>query len=351
MDFTADLFPTTSLLTAWYESGHRVLPWRDDPTAYHVWISEIMLQQTRVQAVIPYYQRFLSLYPDVHALAQAPEDPLLKAWEGLGYYSRARNIQKAAQLVCQRWDGQLPHTYADWLSLPGIGPYTAGAVCSIALGLPVPAVDGNVLRVFSRLLSLEEDISQPKVKEKITRLVSDLIPVQKPGIYNQALMELGATVCLPAGIPLCEQCPVREYCSAYANETPTLFPLKSPKKDRKIQLRTVFLLEHQGRLGILQRPPQGLLSGMWELPNSEGHLTDREARSLLEQWIVFAGEPIPLSPAKHIFTHLEWQMIGWRIPVESYKLASPYRWATTDELQNLYAIPSAFSAFLAQFFR
>ena len=232
MDFYTALSPTVLPLLKWYQAGHRDLPWRQNPTPYQVWISEIMLQQTRVQAVIPYYHRFLSLFPDVAALAQAPEEQLLKAWEGLGYYSRARNLQRAARIICDRFDGCCPTGYDDWLALPGVGPYTAGAVCSISLGLPVPAVDGNVLRVFSRLLALEEDIAAPAVKKELTALAAALIPPDAPGEYNQALMELGATVCLPNGTPLCQSCPISGCCRAFQEQHQMLFPLKSPKKPR-----------------------------------------------------------------------------------------------------------------------
>ena len=346
MDSYVRLSSTPHLLVNWYRAGHRTLPWRESPTLYHVWISEIMLQQTRVQAVIPYYERFLSLFPDVAALAQAPEEELLKAWEGLGYYSRARNLQKAARLVCERLGGSFPTTYDGWLSLPGVGPYTAGAVCSIALGLPVPAVDGNVLRVFSRLLALEENIAAPSVKNDLTRLASALIPSDAPGEYNQSLMELGATVCLPNGAPLCRSCPVADYCRACQDGNQASFPLKNSKKPRKILPMTVFLVENHGRWALIRRPDKGLLAGLWEFPNIDRRLNRKQTVEYLSSWIRPAGPPQSLSPATHIFTHLEWHMTGWKISAEEILPGCPFVWAKPEEIQQTYAIPAAFSSFL-----
>ena len=344
--YQMELGPTSRLLTQWYRAVRRDLPWRRDPMPYHVWISEIMLQQTRVQAVIPYYERFLSQFPDVQALANAPEEALLKCWEGLGYYSRARNLQRAAQMICSQLGGQFPTDWEGWMQLPGVGPYTAGAVCSIAYSLPVPAVDGNVLRVFSRLMALEEDPASPPVKKALTALVASLIPPQSPGDYNQALMELGATVCLPNGAPLCDRCPVRAFCRAYQNDTQLLFPLKSPKKPRKVLPMTVFLLEYQGQWALQQRPAKGLLAGLWEFPHADGTLDSSKAVSYFGEWIIPAGAPSPLKPASHLFTHLEWRMTGFRLPVQSVLPGCPFCWAKPEQLQNQYPIPSAYSAFL-----
>ncbi len=352
MDFVeahaAALFPICQPLLDWYAAAHRQLPWREAPTPYRVWVSEIMLQQTRVQAVIPYYERFLSLFPDVGALAEAPQDRLLKAWEGLGYYSRARNLQKAAQQICQRLGGRFPETYEGWLSLPGVGPYTAGAVCSIALGLPVPAVDGNVLRVFARLLALEEDIGAPAVKREMTRLAAAILPADRPGEFNQALMELGATVCLPGKTPLCGSCPLSGHCRAFSDQNQALFPLKSPKKPRKIQPITVFLLSYQGQFALIRRPDTGLLAGLWEFPHADGTLDAAQSAALLADWVRLAGPPDRLEPAVHIFTHLQWHMTGWKWDVGEVLPGCPFQWALPRQLQNQYPIPSAFSPFLFQ---
>lgn len=344
--YTASLFPICQPLLDWYASSHRQLPWREEPTPYRVWVSEIMLQQTRVQAVIPYYERFLSLFPDVQALAAAPQEQLLKSWEGLGYYSRARNLQKAAQLICEQFGGRFPETYEEWLSLPGIGPYTAGAVCSIALGLPVPAVDGNVLRVFSRLLALEEDIASSTVKRDMTRLAAAILPGQFPGAFNQALMELGATVCLPGKNPLCSVCPLSDHCQAFSEQNQALFPLKSPKKPRKIQPITVFLLQYQDRWALVRRPDEGLLAGLWEFPHTDGALDPAQSAAILAPWVRLTEPPQPLEPATHIFTHLEWRMTGWKWEVQEVLSGCPLVWALPEQLQNQYPIPSAFSSFL-----
>ena len=344
--YAAALSPICRPLLDWYAAARRRLPWRETPTPYRVWVSEIMLQQTRVQAVIPYYERFLSLFPDVKALAAAPQDQLLKAWEGLGYYSRARNLQRAAQLILEHFDGRLPERYEDWLALPGVGPYTAGAVCSIALGLPVPAVDGNVLRVFARLLALEEDVAAPRVRQAMTRLAAAILPADRPGEFNQALMELGATVCLPGKTPRCGSCPLSDHCRALSDQNQALFPLKSPKKPRKIQPVTVLLLSYQGRWALTRRPDTGLLAGLWAFPHAEGALSAAQSAALLAPWVRLEEPPVPLPPASHIFTHLERRITGWRWPVQKVLPGCPFRWATPEQLQKQYPIPSAFSPFL-----
>lgn len=343
--YISALSPISQPLLDWYFSSHRCLPWREAPTPYRVWVSEIMLQQTRVQAVIPYYERFLSLFPDVQALAAAPQEQLLKAWEGLGYYSRARNLQKAAQIICERFGGRFPQTYDGWLSLPGVGPYTAGAVCSIALGQPVPAVDGNVLRVFSRLLALDADMGAPPVKREMTRLAASILPGQFPGEFNQALMELGATVCLPLKSPLCDSCPLSGHCRAFSEGNQAFFPLKSPKKPRKIQPITIFLLHNQGRWALVQRPFSGLLAGLWEFPHADGTLDPIQSAAYLANWVRLAGQPKPLDPAVHIFTHLEWYMTGWEWEVEKVLPSCPFTWGEPEQIQQSYPIPSAFSPF------
>lgn len=343
-EYTA-LSPTVRPLLDWYRASHRALPWRDDPTPYHVWISEIMLQQTRVAAVLPYYARFLKLFPDVRALANADEEVLLKAWEGLGYYSRARNLQKAAKQIAA--EGGFPVTYEGWLSLPGIGPYTAGAICSIACSLPYPAVDGNVLRVYSRLLALDADVSSPPVKKRLTALAASLLPDENPGDYNQALMELGATVCLPNGKPLCESCPIAAHCKAYADGDPAAFPLRPAKKPRPVLPLTVFVIrDGQGRIALQKRPDSGLLAGLWQFPNSEGQLSEKEALSFLRKSLPDAVLLGPLPAAKHIFTHLQWQMTGWLAQTELVLSDAPFVWVDPEEMEQNYSLPSAFSSFL-----
>ncbi len=217
-------------LLAWYRENARVLPWRSAPTAYHVWVSEIMLQQTRVAAVMDYYRRFLEVLPTVEELARCDEDRLMKLWQGLGYYSRARNLQRSARQIMDEHGGKFPADYAAIRALPGVGDYTAGAIASIAFCQPVPAVDGNVLRVVTRLTADSRDVTRPATKRDITAALEAVMPLQSPGDFNQALMELGATVCLPNGAPLCESCPARAFCAAHRDQRETDFPVKPPKR-------------------------------------------------------------------------------------------------------------------------
>ena len=248
-------------LLQWYDSRARVLPWRSQPTPYRVWVSEIMLQQTRVEAALPYFDRFMAALPDIAALAQAPEAQLLKLWEGLGYYSRVRNLQKAARQVMEQWGGMLPQKLEDLIALPGIGEYSAGAIASIAYGQRVPAVDGNVLRVVSRLLASRENVMDPKVKRQLRQQVWDIIPAQRPGDFNQSLMELGSLVCLPNGKPLCSDCPLENLCLGNRLAIAQELPVKPPKKARRVVPRTVFVLCSQGRLLLHRRPSRGPLCG------------------------------------------------------------------------------------------
>ncbi|MCD8103894.1 MAG: A/G-specific adenine glycosylase [Lachnospiraceae bacterium] len=306
-----------ALLTAWFDENARVLPWREDPLPYHVWVSEIMLQQTRVEAVKPYYARFMKALPDIRALAACPEDRLLKLWEGLGYYNRVRNMQKAARLVVEKYGGQLPRQYEKLLALPGIGSYTAGAIASIAYGQAVPAVDGNVLRVVSRLTENEDDISKQSVKKEVEEALKRVMSRDCPGTFNQALMELGALVCVPNGPPACERCPLRCFCRACQDGRQTDFPVKAGKKPRRIEECTVLVIRDRTHAAICRRAPQGLLAGLYELPSREGRLTRDEALSCV------AGDgfsPIrirPLAEAKHVFSHVEWHMTGYLVVVEN----------------------------------
>lgn len=333
-------------LLDWYRQNARRLPWRDEPTPYRVWISEIMLQQTRVEAVKPYFERFLQALPDVRALAEAEEKTYLKLWEGLGYYSRVRNLHRAACLIMERYGGELPRRYDELLSLPGIGPYTAGAVASIAYGIPVPAVDGNVLRVVTRLTADPSNISDPKVKKQIEERVRSVLPADAPGTFNQALMELGATVCLPNGLPQCEACPLRELCAGYAQGNPCFFPVKAAKKTRRIEQRAVLLFLCNQRLALHRRPNKGLLAGLWELPNELDLSSMREIRQAVGKWGLTALRIEKCGQAKHIFTHIEWHMTAYRIRVEEALETGGLQWVTPDELDGQYALPAAFRPFL-----
>lgn len=337
-------------LIHWYQAHSRQLPWRHNPTPYQTWISEIMLQQTRVEAVKGYYTRFLEALPDVKALADAEEDQLMKLWEGLGYYSRARNLQKCARILTERYQGQLPADYRLLQDLPGIGPYTAGAIASIAFGLPVPAVDGNVLRVYSRCRADYRDITLPETKKWVTAQLTEaleLLPQGVSGDFNQAVMELGATVCLPNGKPHCEACPISEFCTGRIKGCMLDLPVRGPKKGRRLESLTVFLIIRDEYFALRKRPEKGLLAGLWELPNIPGHLT---GQPLLEAIRAFGVEPLriePLGPARHIFTHVEWQMQGYRVTSDSFTKNEILHWVGPEEKKR-YALPSAFRYYLSE---
>ena len=334
-------------LLEWFYQNQRILPFRTDPSPYHVWLSEIMLQQTRVSAALPYYERFLAALPDIPALAACEEEKLHKLWEGLGYYSRVRNLQKAARIVCEQYGGQLPADYDALRALPGIGDYTAGAIASISFGLAVPAVDGNVLRVFSRLYNDPGMITDPKVKKAFTARVMAHQPPEKAGDYNQALMELGALVCLPNGVPLCEQCPLAGLCQARAAGTGLELPHKAPPKARSIQPVTVVLAEdEEGRFLLQQRPQKGLLAGLWQPLLWEGEsLTAEEVCARLEALGLACGKPEPLPAAKHIFSHIEWQMTGYAVRASAAPAPAGCVWASREQMQQEYTLPGAFKAY------
>ena len=326
----------------WYALSRRVLPWREEPTPYRVWISEIMLQQTRIEAVIPYYRRFLAELPDAAALAAVEQDRLLKLWEGLGYYSRARNLKRAAEIVMRDYGGELPHTAAQLRTLPGIGDYTAGAIASIACGEPEPAVDGNVLRVLSRLLENSGDILSPAVKKSVTSLLREHYPSgEAAALTTEGLMELGETICIPNGAPKCELCPWRSLCRAHQNGTEEKFPVKAPPRPRRIEERTVLLLRWGNRWAIRQREKKGLLAGLWEFPNELGAVTEEELRARFPQ----AERIAPCGSARHVFTHVEWRMEGWLLDLR--KPLPGLTWETAEEIRSRYSIPTALKAYLA----
>lgn len=334
-------------LCAWYRENRKPLPWRTDKSPYHVWLSEIMLQQTRIEAVIPYYHRFLDTLPTIEDLANCPDDLLMKLWEGLGYYSRVRNLKRAAILICDEHGGSLPNTFQELKKLPGIGDYTAGAIASIAYGLPEPAVDGNVLRVVSRLCTYDEDVMLPATKKRVTDQLRAIYPTgENAGELTQALMELGEIVCIPNGRPKCECCPVRTQCCAYQADVVESLPKKSPKKAKKDLFKTVFLLECNGKIALTKRPRDGLLGGLWEFPNIEGHLSPLEAEQFVR---LQQTEPLSCEKcgeAKHIFTHLIWNMIGYRITCDYPSEA--FVWVSPKDLDDTYALPTAFRFYRKQ---
>lgn len=338
-------------LLTWYGENKRVLPWREKKDPYEIWVSEIMLQQTRVEAVKPFYERFMRELPDVAALAACPEEKLLKLWEGLGYYNRVRNMQKAAQKIVEQYGGKFPADYEALKGLPGIGNYTAGAVASIAFGIPVPAVDGNVLRVMARIREDGEDILKQSVKTRVEKELTEIMPQEDPGAFNQAVMDLGAMVCLPNGAPKCEICPLKEQCLAGMHETWTEYPFKKSAKPRRIENRTVLLLLDGAHTAVRKRPKKGLLAGLYEFPNLPGVLSEKEALLEAEKLGVTPLHIQALPPYKHIFSHVEWHMTGYAIRIAGNDVENPKEkdagliFADAESAAEKYAIPSAFAAY------
>lgn len=336
-------------LLAWYRVSARDLPWRHTDDPYRIWVSEIMLQQTRVAAVLGYYQRFLSAFPTVETLANAPEEQLFKLWEGLGYYSRARNLQKAARMITAEYGGAFPQTYAELLTLPGIGDYTASAIASAAFGRREAAVDGNVLRIFTRITDCRDDITDLKTRRAVREALNAVMPrsAEEIRIFNQATMELGATVCVPNGPPKCVECPAAPFCLGRRRNTAALLPVKAPKKARKVEEKTVFLLQNpDGRIALQKRPDTGLLAGLWEFPNLPGSLDPDTAEQALSHWGLTARDWRKRLAAKHIFTHVEWRMTGYSLLVSGSGDAR-FFWADGADLDEK-AMPSAFAKYLAE---
>lgn len=335
-------------LLAWYRANARDLPWRHTQDPYRIWISEIMLQQTRVAAVLGYYARFLDAFPSVEALAEAPEERLMKQWEGLGYYSRARNLQKAAKVITEKWDGAFPRTYEGLLALPGIGDYTAGAIASAAFGLRFPAVDGNVLRVVTRLTDCHGDIGSPPVKHAVRAQVEAAMPGETEDIrlFNQAIMELGAVVCGPGGPPKCDLCPVAQDCLGRIRGTAEQLPVKAAKKARRTEEKTVLLLLREGKVALRKRPGSGLLAGLWEFPSVEGALDETAAAQAAAEWGFAPRAWLKKLTAKHIFTHVEWHMTGYSLRVTGEGPGEFY-WVDAAGLEES-AVPSAFAKYYAE---
>ena len=332
-------------LLTWYKKNQKRLPWRTDVTPYHVWISESMLQQTRTAAVIPYYERFLKELPTISALAAVSDDRLLKLWEGLGYYSRARNLKRSAEMLMAFYAGVLPDTVEELKKLPGIGEYTAGAIASIAFGKPEPAVDGNVLRVVMRFLGCTDDIALPATKKQVTEALRNVYPVgEDAGNLTQAIMELGENICIPNGLPKCESCPLFRKCEAGRSARAEDFPVKSPKKARKQEERTVFLLACRGYYAIQKRPDKGLLAGLWEFPNVPGALTPEEAADYIRTLGMEILSCEACGRAVHAFTHIEWHMTGYL--AECITPSESFVWETAQTIRTQYAIPTALRAYL-----
>ncbi len=346
-----DLGVIVEPLLVWFSENARILPWREEPTPYRVWVSEIMLQQTRVEAVKPYFERFMKELPTVQTLSSCPQERLLKLWEGLGYYNRVKNMQIAAKTIVEEYNGDLPKEKEELMKLKGIGSYTAGAISSIAYGMPNSAVDGNVLRVISRVCEEGGDVLKDSVKRQFENRLDGVMPKEKASQFNQSLMELGARVCIPNGAPLCEECPLKELCQARKHNSWKNYPVKKKDKSRRIEERTVFVIQNRDSVVLKKRPEKGLLSGMYEFPNVLGRLTKEEAKVWLrEQGIPFSNVEV-LKEAKHIFSHIEWHMIGYLVTVEDFAKKDISLFIDIEDMEQNYAIPTAFEAYVKEMYQ
>ncbi len=330
------------VLPRWYQVHKRDLPWRDDRQPYHIWLSEVMLQQTRVEAVKGYYTRFLAALPNIESLANAPQEQLYKLWEGLGYYSRVRNLQKAARVILEQHSGHFPQDHAQVLALPGIGDYTAGAICSIAFDAPTPAVDGNVLRLVSRLTADTTPIDSPAYKKQVQAALAEVYPAHA-GDFTQALMELGATVCGPNREPDCANCPCQAFCLGHAQGIAPSLPKKLPKRPKKQAEKTVFILCCDGCYALEKRPDQGLLAGLWQFPEAEGKLPLPQALEHLEKLGVSVKEVRRQVQKSHIFTHIIWEMQGLYLEVSNQ--CEKFTWLSADRIEQTAALPTAYRQF------
>ncbi len=337
-------------LLMWYPEHHRDLPWRHTTDPYRIWVSEIMLQQTRVEAVKPYYDRFLTELPTITDLANCPDDQLMKLWEGLGYYSRVRNMKKAAEILVEEFGGEMPADYDSILALPGIGRYTAGAIASSAFSLPYAAVDGNVLRVLTRAnldsRCIDDEKTKKAVTEELNALYQDFTPKDCKTL-NQALMELGATVCVPNGDPHCVDCPWQENCLSNIERRIEEFPVRKAKKARRIEKYTVLLIRDSNRIWIEKRPDTGLLAGLYQFPMLEGEATETDIRDAVRK---LGYDPLriqQISPAKHIFSHIEWHMTGYEVRIAEVEEAKrdAEHLIEIDTINRERALPSAFKAY------
>ncbi|WJY27658.1 MULTISPECIES: A/G-specific adenine glycosylase [Sporosarcina] len=323
-------------LLAWYAHEKRDLPWRRTSDPYKIWVSEVMLQQTRVETVIPFYNRFLESFPSMEALAYADEENVLKHWEGLGYYSRVRNLQAGVREVVEQYGGEIPRSRKDILKLKGIGPYTAGSVLSIAFGIPEHAVDGNVMRVFSRLFLIREDIAIPKTKKVFEEKVMQIIDETDPSSFNQAVMELGATICTPR--PRCLLCPVREFCDAFEEGIQEELPVKTKKtKNRSVDVRSFGIRDLKGRWLLRKRPSGGLLGDFYEFPQIEDGNGAALSASLADgSGLLAVVDETPFTEFKHAFSHVTWQVSGhFAELLDESPLPKGYCFFTEDDLESL----------------
>lgn len=328
-------------LLKWYGKEKRDLPWRHTSDSYKIWISEIMLQQTRVEAVKEYYTRFLKALPTIEKLANVEEDKLLKLWEGLGYYSRARNLQKCAKKVIENGKTELPESYEELKKLPGIGPYTAASIGSIAYHQKTPAIDGNVLRVMTRIHEDKRNILDKKVRDDYFVRLSKIMPGNTRD-FTESLMELGALVCLSNGLPLCEKCPLSFCCQSYKSNSMLEYPVKKKNNERKIEEKTILIFEYQDKIAIQKRPDTGLLASLYEFISIEGKLNEKELENYLKKEQITFEKIIPLKEKKHIFSHLEWHMIGYHIICKK-KPNKKLLWVSKNDLKENYSLPTALS--------
>lgn len=344
----ADSLPLSGIvapLLEWYRQHARDLAWRESKNPYHIWVSEIMLQQTRVETVKGYFARFIRALPTPADLAAANEDVLLKLWEGLGYYNRVRNLQKAARLIVCQYGGRLPDDYQALLALPGIGPYTAGAICSIAFEQPTPAVDGNVLRVLSRLQADSSDILAGSTRRRAEQMLAAIYPPAGCGDFTQALMELGALICVPHGAPLCHACPLAALCIAGREQSWACYPVKKAKKARRVEALSVFILRCGDLIALERRGENGVLAGQWQLPNTSGHLDEQAALDYLRARQIRIKACTLRFQARHIFTHIQWDMLVYQMSVETP--AAGLTWVKSDDLTQKIALPTAFKKLLS----
>lgn len=329
-------------LVKWFQENARELPWREGKDPYKIWLSEIMLQQTKIEVVKNYYLRFIEEIPNIQDLASVEEEKLLKLWEGLGYYNRVRNLKKAAIVVKENYQGKMPKTYQELITLPGIGEYTAGAIASIAYNEKIVAVDGNVLRVISRVIGSKQDVLLPNTKKEITQILKEIMPEQS-GNFNEGLMELGERICIPNGQPLCEKCPIYRYCIAYEQELTLKIPVREKKIKKRKEQKTVLVLLAKNKIAIQKRGEKGLLAKMYQFPNMEGIKSKKEVKEILKQCKLEPIEIEEIGKYKHIFSHIEWDMIGYRIQVKEEN--KQYIWVEKEEELNKYPIPMAFEKF------
>lgn len=333
-------------LLTWFEKEKRDLPWRHTSDSYKIWISEIMLQQTRVEAVKEYYKRFLNVLPTLKDLANVDEDKLLKIWEGLGYYSRARNLKKCAEQLIQNNQTELPRDYELLKKLPGIGSYAAGSIGSIAYNLKTPAIDGNVLRVMTRIFEDDRDIMREKVRKEYFEKISKIMP-DNTRDFTESLMELGALICVPNGEPLCKKCPISFLCQAFIHGTTNKYPNKKKEAKRKIEIKTIIILEYNEKIAIQKRPSTGLLASMYEFYNCENKLSEKQLIEYLKKDRVELKDITALGDTKHIFSHIEWHMTGYLVHCKKIN-ENRFLWVTPEKLENTYSLPTAFHFYAKQ---